>query len=493
MKDISGSASYFTLALCVAFVLNTWRNRTARNGFPLPPGPRGLPLIGNLLDVNVDQPWLSYEYWGKYYGASLVHSRLFGQEFVIINDERVAHELLEKRSSIYSDRPYILMNKLLGMDFNTGLLPYGNEWRLHRKMFNVAFSNEASAKYEAMQIQKSRQLLRNLLATPLNYVNHVNTMAGAVIMAITYGYDVAPENDPFVTKVVDFVQLFKDELTPERSALLNALPVLQYIPTWFPGGQLKRAARECRSLARDVLDNPVRYVRDKMAAGTARQSLVRDLFQKEIKKGSALSEEETIKAVGATVFLGGAETTSSTLLVFLLAMVLHPHVQTKAQEEIDRVVGNDRLPEFTDRQNLPYIEAILLETLRWHPVVPLSLPHMTTTEDVFEGMYIPKGKSNIHRSHIGRAMTRDKGRFPNPGIFDPTRHLTPSGEVVERTSFPEFGFGRRICPGRHVARRTLWGAIVSILATLRIGKAKDEAGYEIAIKPEYTSGLAPWV
>lgn len=76
---------------------------------------------------------------------------------------------------------------------------------------------------------------------------------------------------------------------------------------------------------------------------------------------------------------------------FFLAMTVYPSVQRKAQEELDRVIGPDRLPGFQDRENLPYINAVVKEVLRWHPVAPLALPHMTTEDDIYEGYLIPKG------------------------------------------------------------------------------------------------------
>jgi cytochrome P450 len=76
---------------------------------------------------------------------------------------------------------------------------------------------------------------------------------------------------------------------------------------------------------------------------------------------------------------------------FFLAMTVFPAVQRKAQEEIDQNVGTGRLPGFQDRQNLPYIDAIVKEVLRWHPVAPMGLPHMTTEDDICEGYLIPKG------------------------------------------------------------------------------------------------------
>ncbi|KAG6328499.1 hypothetical protein ID866_10590, partial [Astraeus odoratus] len=239
-----------------------------------------------------------------------------------------------------------------------------------------------------------------------------------------------------------------------------------YIPSWLPGGRYKQHAKECRILARQVLNDPVQYVKDSMAFGLARKSLVCDLLRNQVGRGTSYDREEAIKGVAASSFLAGAETTFSTLLVFILAMVLFPEVQTKAQEEIDHVIGRQRLPDFNDRENMPYVEAVVLETLRWYPVIPLGVPHMTTEDDVFDGMYIPKGAT----------------------VMINVWHLTQSGKIVEDTSSPVFGLGRRICPGRHVADQSIWAAIVSILATLQIGKEKDEHDNEIDVVPEFTTG-----
>ncbi|KAI6122247.1 cytochrome P450 [Pisolithus croceorrhizus] len=343
--------------------------------------------------MDIAAPWTTYERLGKRYGGVL-YCTLLGQELVIINDEEIYHELMVKRSSIYADRPYLRANELFGMaSWITAVLPYGDEWRLHRKLFNVAFSKQTCKKYQAVQMKKIHQILVNLLSTPLDYSSHFATLSAAIIMAITYGYDIAPNDDPYVGNITRPVELFASVMTTERATLLSAIPLLTYIPSWFPGGQFQNQAAKCRTLVPVVLEDPVKYVRDKMAAGTAPTSFVCDMFEMEIGNDVSSSKDEAVKAVAATVFLGGAETTSTTLLVFLLAMVLYPETQAKAQEEIDRVVGHTRLPEFKDREKLPYVEAVFLEVLRWHPILPLLLPHKTTTADVFQGMYIPKGKS----------------------------------------------------------------------------------------------------
>lgn len=479
---------FFAFVLLLSVCIRVWKQRRLRGGLPLPPGPEGLPILGNVLDLDVSAPWLSYTDWAKKYG-DIVYLTILGQEFIVINSEELAHKLLDQRSGVYSDRPCISTSTLFGMDFVTGLLPYGDLLRQHRKMYHVGFSKEACREYESMQLSKVHQFLENLIISPNQYPAHLKVLSAAIIMAITYGYDPAPAKDSFVLKVERFINIFSKALSPERAALLGVIPFLQYLPSWFPGGMYKRRAGECRGLAHDILNEPIEYVRREMAGGTTRQSFVKDLLGRYATKDDTITaeDEEIIKSVAATVFIGGAETTDSSLYMFLLAMVLHPEVQIKAQEEIDRVVGDSRLPDFSDREKLPYVEAVYLETLRWRPTVPLTLPHATSTSDVYNGYYISKG-INVVVNIWG--ITHDETRFPDPMSFKPERHLSATGELLEGITSPYFGFGRRKCPGVYIADQSIWASIVSCLATLRIGKGKDAAGREIDVKAEFTAGLA---
>ncbi|KAI6101322.1 cytochrome P450 [Pisolithus sp. B1] len=329
-------------------------------------------------------------------------------------------------------------------------MPYGDEWRLHRKLFHSVLNKEQSRKYAPVQLHRVHKFLVHLLATPQDFKGHFETLASAIIMDIGYGYTVAPRNDPLVAKAIRLLNLVVEVVTPERTAFLSTFPFLAHIPSWMPGGVWKRRAKECRQLIRNILDDPVQYVRDRITAGTAKTSMVQDMYEMgEDSFDAAFDKEAIIKDVAGTLFLTS---------LFLLAMVLYPDVQKKAQEEIDRVVGTDRLPDFDDRPNLPYIEAVTLETLRWLPVVPLGIPHMTTTDDVYKGMHIPRGATIVPNVW---AMTRDPERFPEPDTFNPNRHL-PTG---------------------------LWATIVSMLATLQIGKLKDASGNDIEFHPEFKTGV----
>ncbi|KAG6918155.1 hypothetical protein DXG01_016140 [Tephrocybe rancida] len=188
---------------------------------------------------------------------------------------------------------------------------------------------------------------------------------------------------------------------------VNALPFLRHLPTWFPGAGFHKFATECRVCTDQMLNVPFRRVKERVVrtglylsdifvdaltkdAGNEVSSLTARLLQC-ISDGQALAHEEDIKAVAATSFVGGADTTLSFGKAFIYAMVVNVEAQKKAQDEIDSIVGNKRLPDLSDRQNMPYLEAIYREVMRWRPVLPLGLSHVVSEDDIYNGYFIPKG------------------------------------------------------------------------------------------------------
>jgi len=173
----------------------------------------------------------------------------------------------------------------------------------------------------------------------------------------------------------------------------------------------------------------------------------------------------------------------STTGTFLLAMILHPEIQAKAQAEIDRETGGDRLPTLADRKNIPFIDQILKEVLRWHPVTPYGLPHMTTGECEYQGYLIPKGA--IVYGNIW-ALSQDEKVYPSPEKFIPDRFNDPT--VPDPREFA-FGFGRRICPGQAFAETVIWITMATLLATINMRPALDENGKEIQLKESFAGTM----
>ncbi|CAE6511322.1 unnamed protein product [Rhizoctonia solani] len=176
--------------------------------------------------------------------------------------------------------------------------------------------------------------------------------------------------------------------------------------------------------------------------------------------------------VAITLIGASIDTIVKVLMMFFLAMVLYPEVQKKPQNELDSVIGHGRLPTFEDRDRLGYVERMIQEILRWHPIAPLAVPHTCFEEDTYKGYHIPKGA--IVAGNVW-AMTRDETVYKDPEVFDPDRFLDPSIPPS-----PVFGWvaGSR-CPGIHFVQSSPFITIASILMTFNIEVAQDNDGNDM--------------
>ena len=184
------------------------------------------------------------------------------------------------------------------------------------------------------------------------------------------------------------------------------------------------------------------------------------------------------------IYAAGSDSTLALIQSFFLAMTLNPEVQRKAQEEIDRVVGRDRLPTFEDRAQLQYLECVIREIYRWNPAAPLGVAHRLTQDDVYEGHLIPEGTTVIPNIW---AMLHDPEMYPDPLAFNPDRF-----EHMSRSEFKQsdprnfmFGFGRRICVGQHFADNVVFCVLASVLATLDVREKVGADGKQITPEVEY--------
>lgn len=478
-----GSRLYLaTSALSLAFISccrKYWLNRSHP---PLPPGPTPLPVVGNILSLDVDRPWVTFNSWRSKYG-NIIYARLLNKPVIVINSEEIAKALFEDRSTIYSDRPQSIVYEYFASDFNAGLMPYGNRWRLHRRIFHQAFRQPAIPNYHAAQLRAAHKMLFNLLQDPGNYPSHFQMFIMSFVLPIVYDYEPKAKDDRIVDAILRFGDLVVDALVPGKVVLMETFSFLFHLPTWFPGATFKRASVKCIQAGHDLKNFPFDHVQERMSTGDVAPCLITDTLN---RMGHSEENAIAVKEVAAIAYGAASETSTSTLLVFILAMILHPEVQERAQAEIDQVVGKDRLPNFDDRQALPYVEAVFREILRWCPVVPFGIPHATTTSDIYDGYFIPKGVTVFTNTW---AMTHDENKYPNPDEFKPERFLRGDGSLTSDTALVGFGWGRRSCVGRHLADASLWIAIVNFLAIFSVRKAVDEHGADIPVVPKFTTGV----
>lgn len=270
--------------------------------------------------------------------------------------------------------------------------------------------------------------------------------------------------------------------------IVDGIPALKHLPEWLPGMSFKTTAREWKEISVMTAEIPYAFTRQQMTGWTDQTSLVQQLVENCINSDPEqklrYEDEKAIKFSAAALYGGGAETTISSLSGFVLAMLKFPDVQRKAQEEIDGVIGNGRLPQHEDRERLPYVDAVVKEALRWWPVTPLGIPHSVDEDIEYRGYLIPKGTILVPSIWW---FLHDPEVYQDPLSFDPTRFISPRDEPDP--SNVAFGFGRRICPGRHLAETSLFLTIAQLLATFNIDKALDAEGKVIEPPVESTPGI----
>ncbi|KAF9223710.1 cytochrome P450 [Gyrodon lividus] len=306
MSPISPSTLFSVLTvLAIAALTGYARHRQLRALNP-PPGPKGIPLLGNVLDINTSEPWLTFTQWAASYG-DLVYCSLFGRHIVVIQTIAVARALLEQRSNIYSDRPPVKTTKEVGSEFNSAQLQYGEEWRLHRRIFHQSFRADAARDYLPNQVRKARQLLMAIYKSPDRYQRHIELFASSVIMSVVYDYETAPNDDPLVLAAERAIEVFVKVAGPSTAAILEAFPFLLKLPTWFPGATLKRMAIQSKKNLHEMMNEPFRYARDRVMTCTSGQCMISESI-KRFPESASEGFEVALKSSSATAFIAGVET-----------------------------------------------------------------------------------------------------------------------------------------------------------------------------------------
>ncbi|EMD39273.1 hypothetical protein CERSUDRAFT_104492 [Gelatoporia subvermispora B] len=412
------------IAICAYMKL---RARSYRNRH-LPPGPSRLPIVGNVLDIPAEEQWKTYTRWAQLYAP-----------------------------------PHSEMLPMVGFDWSFGTMRYGQSWRRHRRMFHQFFHQNAVKIYQSNLVRIAPQLLKRLYQEPKGVAQHISHVVGVQILSVTYGIEPTASDDKYVG-VLERAMYGINQAFHPGSFLVDYLPFLKYLPAWAPGAEFKKKAARWKvdSLAMRHVpwENVVTY----------------------------MEEEQIAKNVAGVAYAGMTSSTISTLQFFFLAMVQFPEVQRRAQAELDKVVGSHRLPDFSDRASLPYVNALCKECLRWKPVVPLGLAHQSLEDDTYNGYMIPGGTILFQNTW---AILQDPEEYPEPEQFKPERYLK-DGKMnpdVMDPALVAFGSGRRICPGRYLSDISLFINIASVLHSFKISPAVDLMGQPLRCEPKMITGL----
>ncbi|KAI5306838.1 hypothetical protein KEM56_006862 [Ascosphaera pollenicola] len=452
----------------------------------IPPGPPTIPILGNLHQIPKDNAWLQYQRWAQEYGP--IYSLMYGTRVrIILSSDQAVKDLLDKRSHIYSGRPSMYIGQDIISAGKRAFLNTNNAWwRTARKMVHTVLNINVIKTYLPYQDLESKIMLASMIDNPEEYLTHIQRYTYSFTSQMVYGFRCPSFDDERLKILFETFHQWGEAIESVSSIVFDAYPILQRLPTC-----LTPVIQRAKQLHEAEAENYTHHwlaTKQRLQEGKNLPCFCNDALRLQ----SILKFDDLSAAyLGASLLAAGSETSAETQYACFSAMAIWQEVQKRAREEIDRVVGPDRLPEFEDYPSLPYIRCCIKETLRWCPLVPLGNTHATTAEDWYLGYRIPNGAAvNINVW----AINNDENRAPNPRVFNPDRHSDDTttlfqsaiGDPKKRDSF-SFGAGRRQCPGIHIAERTVFLGIARLLWGFEIHLKKGPDGRPIRPDTEHFS------
>ncbi|KAK7180398.1 hypothetical protein DPSP01_001825 [Paraphaeosphaeria sporulosa] len=450
----------------------------------LPPGPPTLPFLGNLHQIPAAKAWHQFKAWADEYGP--IYSLMLGPStvMIVLSSDEAVKELLDRRSGNFSSRPPLYIGQMISGWMRMLLMEYGKTWRYMRSLVHDHLNIKASISYVPYQDLENRQMLLGFLDSPARWVDHMRRYTNALTTQMVFGFRTVSIDDENMHTLFECVEDWATTFGTVQAQLLDIFPVLQRLPDILV--PVKRKAKALHAKELELYLVHWNKLKRDVEKGTANPCFAADVALAQAKAHS--KNGETLTDAQASYLLGslheaGSDTTWSTLIGFIQALLLFPDVARTAQAEIDRVCG-DRLPTMEDEPHMQYIRGCVKESLRWMPTPILGMVRSPMKEDMYMGYRIPKGATVMMNVW---ALHNNEEHFPKPRVFDPSRyaHDTQSAfEAAHAADFAQrdhytFGAGRRSCQGMHIAERSLFLAYARLLWAFDFTPTKDFTGKPI--------------
>ncbi|XP_035670477.1 cytochrome P450 2J6-like isoform X1 [Branchiostoma floridae] len=436
-----------TLLMTTSLLLSVQWLLRPRN---FPPGPWGLPVLGNLHQIAVD-PMKSLTEFGKKYGD--VYSIRIGMDNVVILCGWDAFkEAIVNKADEFRMRPsHLYIYKEYADSKGIGFVNDATTHRLNRKFVLKTLKEFGLGKQTLEEdiAQEARYLCHQIYkhdGKPIGKMGSMLTRSSAgIILRLVFGKHYEWEDPEFKLFVGNITRGF--ELMTMYGAIFNVYPWLRYIPYVKSLGQ---AVMDNMSDFKKLILDKIEQHRSSRVPGKPRDLV--DAFFDELEDNSGVNDFSHLLPMVADLLTAGMETTATTLHWTALYMALYPDVQRKVQDELEAAVGKGKAPTLADVSKLPFTEATIKEIQRICNVAPLAVPRMTTTDVELRGYHIPKGTQvcmNLYTVHM------DPKYFSEPEVFNPNRFLGDDGKVQKMEAFAPFSAGRRVCIGEQMARNEL--------------------------------------
>ncbi|KAI5367916.1 Putative cytochrome P450 [Septoria linicola] len=413
--------------------------------YRLPAGPRGLPVLGNLLEFwssrsagNLGKTFLELSSYGEmttlHMGSTL---------YVLLNTNRVTKEIIDKRAKLTHERPHMPISGTLVSKGMRSVTQPTRIWTELRRMMRPLMNDTWTKKFEAWQDFESIHLLRSYLDSPTKWYLHNSRFATGVMHGVIAGGRLTKSDE----QMQDYRKTTMQFLGSIQSTVVDFFPWLEYLPTPL---QLWRGKWQA------IGDEHYRVfkswwepVKQSATSEKASSSWTRDVLLSPNSQFKGSDDEAAY--LTNTVISAGGDNPRIAINTCIMASIQHPNTLQRCREELEGICcanGIMRLPNVSDIPQLPYTCAFIKETLRWRPAVPMIPPHTASEDFVFEDYVFPKGTNFIVNVP---ATSRD---YPEPEVFKPERWLDDGARLMH--DFWGFGGGRRVCIGYKAAQTALF-------------------------------------
>ncbi|XP_065779024.1 cytochrome P450 2C18-like isoform X1 [Muntiacus reevesi] len=457
------------LVLCLSclLLLSLWKQSSGKG--KLPPGPTPLPILGNILQLDVKDIGKSLSNLSNTYGP--VFTVYFGlRPTVVLHGYEAVKEALIDRGEEFSGRGNLPMSQRVNKGYGI-LFSNGKRWKEIRRFSLMTLRNFGMGKRSIEdRVQEEAHCLveelRKTNGSPCDPTFILGCAPCNVICSIIFQnrFDYRDQN------FLNLLDKFNENLQIMSSPWIQVCNNFPILIDYFPGSHNK-VLKNFAYVKSYVLEK-VKEHQATLDINNPRDFIDCFLIKMEQEKHNQEMEftfENLIETV-SDLFGAGTETTSTTLRYGLLLLLKHPEVTAKVQEEIDRVIGRHQSPCMQDRSHMPYMDAVVHEIQRYIDLVPTNLPHAVTHDIKFRNYLIPKGTTIV--TSLSSVLHDDK-EFPNPEVFDPAHFLDESGNFKKSDYFMAFSAGKRNCVGEGLARMELFLFLTTILQKFTLESVVD--------------------
>ncbi|XP_034288424.1 cytochrome P450 2K6-like isoform X1 [Pantherophis guttatus] len=452
------SVSILFLSTLMIMLLFKMGNPWKKSSKDFPPGPRPLPVVGNLHIMNLKKPYQTMLELSKQYGP-IFKIQLGLQKMVVLTGYETIKEALVNKADVFAERaPFPIFD-----EFSKGfgiIFSHGENWRVMRRFMLTTLRDYGMGK-RSMESRIAEECsfvvkkFESYKGKPFEFRRIMTAAVGNIIVSILLGkrYDY---EDPKFIKLLSLATENNRLMGSPSMQLCNLFPMLGYF--FATRKKVRNNRKELYAFINENFIQCFNNLDENDTRNFIDSYLVQQQQERKTKKNGYFNYKNLEGSV-LNLFVAGVETITSTLFWAFTLMMKYPLIQKKVQEEITNVVGYAQ-PRAEHRTKMPYTDAVVHEVQRYADVVPLNLPHATTEDVTFKGYFIPKG---THVIPLLTSVLCDESQWERPHDFYPEHFLNAEGKFVKRNAFMPFSAGQRICPGETLAKTEIFMFFASLL------------------------------